>query len=201
MTPRRYVQTRRAEAAAATRDRIVAAAIAAYRDRGVTGASLKAIATQADVSRGTILHHFDSADGLLAAVVEAALAAVDTPGPGVLEGASTLEERARRYAETMLRFYDRTADWWRVFAGERNELPDLPAIRAAEQRFWSSIGGLQAAALGSLAGDRAVQAASALLIAPHTLGTLMDAGLGVEAAIELATDLFVDAVLRAERRR
>ncbi len=201
MTPRRYVQMKRAEAAAATRDRIIAAAVTVYRDRGVTAASLPAIAAEADVSRGTIVHHFGDADGLLAAVLEVALAAVAAPDARVLDGASSLESRTRRYAEAMLRFYDRTADWWRVFAGERNELPQLPAVQATEQRFWEAIGGLQAAALGDLAGDREVQAALALLVAPHTMGALTGAGLGVDEAVALAADLFVEVVLRAERRR
>ncbi|HYL39988.1 MAG TPA: TetR family transcriptional regulator [Candidatus Binatus sp.] len=200
MTPRRYAQSRRAHSAAATRQRIIEAAIEVYRDRGVTGASLQAVAVRADVSRGTIVHHFGGSDGLLVAVLEAALAAVDAPDERILNGASSLEERARRYAEAMLRFYDRTSDWWRVFAGERNELPPVPAIQSAEQRFWAAIGGLQAAALGAVARDREIQAVAALLVAPHTMGALTGAGLAADEAIDLASDLFVAAVLRAERR-
>lgn len=45
-------------------ERILAAAIAEFGDRGVRGASLKAIAARAGVSPALILHHYGSKDGL-----------------------------------------------------------------------------------------------------------------------------------------
>ena len=46
------------------RQRILDAAIAGFAEHGVAGTSLKAIAEQAGVSQGLIVHHFGSKDGL-----------------------------------------------------------------------------------------------------------------------------------------
>ncbi|HEX8025865.1 MAG TPA: helix-turn-helix domain-containing protein, partial [Candidatus Limnocylindrales bacterium] len=70
MAPRAYRLGRRAESAAATRDRIVEAAAALYEAQGVNATTLQAIAEKADVSRGTVLHHFGSTSGVLDAVAE-----------------------------------------------------------------------------------------------------------------------------------
>ena len=79
MAPRRYTLGQRAQSAAATRDRIVDAAAALYQERGVNSTTLQAIADRADVSRGTILHHFGGSDGLLDAVAERVLLTLELP--------------------------------------------------------------------------------------------------------------------------
>ena len=56
--PRSYNLGRRAEPKADTRARIVDAALAIYRDRGLAGASNLAIARVADVVPATVRNHF-----------------------------------------------------------------------------------------------------------------------------------------------
>jgi len=197
LAPRAYTQRRRAEQAAATRGRIAEAALEVYRERGVGGATLVAIGERADVSRGTILHHFGDADGLLAAVLDEVLSEVDLPDETLLDGLIDPEDRIRAYAEAMIRFYDRTADWWRVFAGERNELPRLPALMAREQAFWESLGRLQAAALGTAAQDGRVSAPIGVLVHPWTAQTLVASGMALDDAAGLVGDLAVAVVRRA----
>lgn len=69
--PRAYTQTRRAEAAQATGERILAATIELFlRDGDVP--TLDAVATQAEVSVQTVLRRFGSKQGLFEAAVEAA---------------------------------------------------------------------------------------------------------------------------------
>src|SRR6476660_7494158 len=143
MAPRRYTQQLRAASADERRARIIDAAVIEYRERGVTSASLQSIAARADVSRGTILNRFGNAEGLLAAVLETAVTSIDMPGEEILDGASGLDDRAHRYAEEMLRFYDRTEDWWHVFASERDELPAIPVLEEGEREFWETIGKVQ----------------------------------------------------------
>jgi AcrR family transcriptional regulator len=79
MAPRSYDLGRRATTAAETRRRIIDAATALYRERGVAGTSLAAVAERADVARGTVVNHFGTADGLLGVVVDEVLVAIEVP--------------------------------------------------------------------------------------------------------------------------
>jgi AcrR family transcriptional regulator len=67
---RRYRMTRRAEAAAATRERILAAAIAIFWERPLVDISLEAVARRAGVSLPTVIRNFGDKGGLFAAAVE-----------------------------------------------------------------------------------------------------------------------------------
>jgi len=189
VAPRRYNLGRRAEAAAETRQRVVEAAVALYRERGVGATTVTAVATQADVSRGTVLHHFGDGEGLLAAVLDHALASLDLPDARVLDGIADPAERGRRFVIEMFRFYDRTSDWWQVFAGERNDLPANPSIAAATRRYEAAVGQLLAAALGPLAADRVLAITVGTLIAPSTYYPLLGAGLSVEEATVVVGDI------------
>ena len=196
MTPRSYTQRRRADSAASTRGRILDSAIAVYRDRGPAAATLQEIAQRADVSRGTILHHFGDAEGLLAAVLQSALDSLDIPDERIFDGLSDPEARIRTFVAAMYRFYDRSSDWWTVFAGDRGELPKLPAFAEQERAFWQAIARLQAAALGAAADDRVVAATAGVLLHPWTMETLRSSGLGLDQEIGVMGDLMVDLVRR-----
>jgi AcrR family transcriptional regulator len=201
MAPRKYTQQLRAASADERRTRIIDAAVIEYRERGVTSSSLQSIAARADVSRGTILNHFGNADGLLAAVLETAVSSIDMPGEEIIDAASGLDERAHRYAEEMLRFYDRTEGWWHVFATERDELPAIPALEEGEQQFWEAISKVQNAALGELASHPTVQGAMSVLVSWNTVNQMTAVGLDTDTAIKLAADLFTEAVRYAARSR
>ena len=192
MTPRSYVQGRRAEAATATRERVIAAAAELYRERRIAGATLQAIAQRADVSRGTILNHFGGTSGLLEAVLDHVMSTLDLPDERVFEGAADVDERIRRFVDALLRFYDRTAEWWEVFGSEM----DHPTLQARETTFWVAIGRAQAAALGPLAKDRLVAAAVTGFVHPAMLGTMRAAGATLEEVVEIIRDAIVDMVRR-----
>jgi AcrR family transcriptional regulator len=199
MAPRTYTQRSRAAGSERTRARIIDAAVIEYRERGVGNASVQSIAARADVSRGTILNHFGDAEGLLAAVLETAIASVELPSEDILVGTTGLDQRARRFAEEMLRFYDRTQDWWHVFAGERDQLPTAPAFKEGERQFWAVISEFQHAALGELADHPTVLGAMSVLVSWNTVGQMKSVGLGADSAVALAADLFTDAVRHAAR--
>lgn len=196
MAPRSYTLGRRAETSLATRQQILDAAVEVYREVGVTNATIRAIAARADVSRGTVLHHFDDAAGLLAAVLDTALAGLSLPDGSVLDGATDPPERARRFVAEMFRFYDRTSEWWRVFAGDGNELPSHPAFREATRQYEAGVSRFEAAALGPLAQDRVVAITVATLIAPTTFYPLLGAGLTLAETIDVVGDLVADLVTR-----
>lgn len=75
-----------------TRDRLLNAAEAVVAARGVSALSLDAVAAEAGISKGGLLHHFRSKEALLVALVERmaaemhasfdAVVAAEPPGPG-----------------------------------------------------------------------------------------------------------------------
>lgn len=91
VAPRPYRMTARADAAAATAQRILAAASEVFWQRPGESLSLEDVAQRAGVTKQTVLRRFGSKDGLLAAAAERELARVeDERGavvPGDVEGA------------------------------------------------------------------------------------------------------------------
>lgn len=177
---------------AATRDLIVVAAVDTYRERGVAGATIGAIAARADVSRGTVLHHFGGADGLLDAVLDHILETIEVPDERVLEGAATERERIHRFVAAQAHFNERSNSWWEVF---RRDM-DRPIVKAKEQVFWAAFGRLRAAAIGPAADDRIVASTVGALVHPGTLFTFRDVGLSLDETIDAIADLVAGVVQR-----
>jgi AcrR family transcriptional regulator len=202
VTPRRYTLGRRAESAAATREAILDAAIALYREVGLPNATLKAIAARADVSRGTILHHFGDADGLLDATLVRIMADLDIPGERILDGLSDPEARLQAFVRAIVAFFRRSTPWWQVFEAEMSR----PAAQAREAEYYAALGRLQAAALGpELAADPTIQAVVGAVIHPGALGSLLwaleQAGLSADDSSRVIEDLVVGYVRgRADAR-
>ncbi len=203
VTPRTYTLQRRAETAAATRSRILDATIELYHERGIPATTLKAIAERADVSRGTILHHFGSGKGLLGAVLDAVLASLELPDARALEGIDGLDARVRAFVDGMIEFQARSAHWWPIFEAEMQR----PELQQREASYWAILAELQAVTLGpELRDDRAASATLMSMIHPATVGTFFwsfeQAGLNREDARPLLIEVAVDAVRRiADRTR
>lgn len=201
MAPRAYTQRGRADSAAATRQRILDATLELYRDRGIPATTLKAVAQRADVSRGTILHHFGSADGLLGAVLDGVLGSLDLPDAHVLEDLQDLDSRVRTFVSEMLDFQDRTSHWWPLFESEMQR----PEVQQREATYWAWFAAFQAAALGPELRDEPAAHAVLLSVAhPATVGTFFWAfeqgGLPRGEARALLLDIAVDAVRRIADR-
>ena len=204
MTPRAYRLGRRAETASATRLRILDAAIELYLDRGVEGTTLTAIATKADVARGTIVSHFGSAEGLLDQALDHLLDRLEVPDERILEGVVGLEARVRAFVNAMIDFQERSMPWWAAFQGEMQR----PALQQREQEYWASFERLLATALGpELAADARAGAAIVALSHPATAGTFAwtfeRAGLTQAEARAFLADLAVESVqgLTEEHRK
>lgn len=199
MAPRAYNLGRRAESAAATRERIVDAAAALYESEGVNATTLHAIAEKADVSRGTILHHFGSTSGVLDAVAERILVALELPDERIFEGAVDDEARLRAYVHAIVEFFRRSTGWWAVFMTEM----DRPELKAREGEYYAAMGRLQAIALGDLAFDRDVNVVVGSLIHPGTIGgftwVMEQAGFTPAASVDAIADVAVAYVERARR--
>ena len=197
MAPRTYTQDRRAATAAATRARIVDAAAELYQEQGVNQTTLHAIAKRADVSRGTILHHFGNTGGVLDAVAERLLLTLELPDDRMFQGAVDDEARLRAYVTAIITFFRRSAGWWAVFMTEM----DRPELKAREAAYYERMAELQATALGSLAGDREVNVVVGSLIHPGTIGgfqwVMEQAGFGPAESVDALADVVVASVERA----
>jgi len=197
MAPRSYVLGRRAETSSATRRSILDATLELYRDVGVTGATLTAVAKRADVARGTILNHFGSAEGLHRAALEGVLETLELPVAADLEAIEDRDARIRAFVVGMLDFQDKSSHWWTVFEGEMQR----PELQEVEARYWSIFAKIQAAALGpELRDDPAANATLTSMVHPATVGTFHwafeQAGLTRADARPLLEDFAVDAIRR-----
>jgi AcrR family transcriptional regulator len=201
VAPRAYRLGRRAESAAATRERIVDAAAALYEQRGVNATTLQAIAERADVSRGTILHHFGGSGGVLDAVAERVLVTLQLPDERIFDGATDDEARLRAYVVAMIEFFQRSTGWWAVFMTEMQR----PELKAHEAAYYDQMARLQALALGELATDREVNVVVGSLVHPGTIGgftwVMQQSGLGQEETPDAVADVVVAYVERAKRAR
>ena len=82
-------EERRAE----TRQRLLAAAASLFAERGVDGASVDAIAAQADRTSGAVYDHFGNKDGLLFAVLDGWVNDAATVIRAELVNATSLDDR------------------------------------------------------------------------------------------------------------
>jgi AcrR family transcriptional regulator len=83
-------RTRRAERAAATRQRIIEAAAALFENPGYPSATIDAIAVDADVAVETVYARFGNKAGVLKAVLDQAIIGTDR-GPALLEQSALTE--------------------------------------------------------------------------------------------------------------
>jgi AcrR family transcriptional regulator len=201
VAPRSYNLGQRAQSAAATRERIVDAAASLYGERGVNATTLQAIAELADVSRGTILHHFGGSGGVLDAVAERILVTLELPDATIFDGAVTEEARLRAYVRAMAEFFRRSTGWWAVFVSEMKR----PELQAREAQYYEQMGRLQSIALGSLGQDRETNVVVGSLVHPGTMGGLIwvmeQAGLPPAEINDAIADVVVAYVERARSGR
>jgi AcrR family transcriptional regulator len=186
---------RRAGPKADTRARIVAAALAIYRDRGFSGASNLAIARAADVAPATVRNHFPDEGGLARAVFEALLVELRIPSPEIFDGVHDPQARIELLARELAAFYERSESWWRVYERE----PDLiNAWSGGVDQYYADIDRLMRAALGDLSGDELSVAVVASVIGPPTFFALRGRGLSSDDAVGLSLELTLPWL---ERRR
>ncbi|MDR1825752.1 MAG: TetR/AcrR family transcriptional regulator [Bifidobacteriaceae bacterium] len=173
-----------------TRDQIIAAASAAFAERGYHGSSLRQIAAAIGLSPAAILRHFDSKDDLLTAVLEDWTAQTNAiqgqPRPRGLAfwaGQRTVMEFHTRHLGLLALFI--------VLAGEATA-PDHPANPFMVPRYEAVARGyadalLEAAADGEIA---PLTSADALREARH-LVAFMD-GIEVQALLNPDVDLVAE---------
>ena len=172
--PRSYNLGRRAAPKADTRARIVAAALAIYRDRGLAGASNLAIAQAADVAPATVRNHFPGPGRSRARGLRGACSWSCGSRPRRSSTASTTwRARVERLAAELAAFYERSEPWWRAYERE----PELiSAWSGGVDQYYADIERLMRAALGELSDDERSLAVVASVIGPPTFFALRGAG-------------------------
>ena len=199
MAPRTYTLGQRAQTAAATRERILDSAAGLYQEQGVSSTTLQAIAARADVSRGTILHHFGGTAGLIDAVAERVLETFELPDERIFDGVSGREARLRAYVVAMITFFRRSVGWWAVFVTEM----ERPELKAREAAYNEQMARLQAIALGDLAADPRIGTVVGSMVHPGTIGGLIwvleQSGMPAAEIPDAIADVVVAYVERARR--
>jgi AcrR family transcriptional regulator len=117
--PRTYTLGKRAQAQAETRDRIVAATLRLYREVGVAGATVPAVARAADVAPGTVRNHFPGPTDLADAAAAAILAEAGMPDASIFDGLTGVAERVERLLVEVSDFMERSTGWWEVREADR----------------------------------------------------------------------------------
>jgi len=194
LMPRSYTLARRADQQAATRERIVRAALDIYRRQGFTAATTQAVALAADVAPGTVRNHFPTPMDLAAAAAEAILVETRLPGVAIFEGLGTVVQRVTVLARELAGFFERSAAWWQVREGD----PDLAsAWVGAESGFDDHLARLVAVAIGpsaeggAAASTPGTAAAVATVIGGPLYYRLRGSGLSLDDAVALELSLIL----------
>jgi AcrR family transcriptional regulator len=184
--PRPYRLGRRAAPKAEVRERIIAAALAIYAERGLAGASNLAIARAADVAPATVRNHFPASGELAKEVFAALLVELQIPTTEIFEGLDTLRDRVDRLARELAAFYERSAPWWRAYERE----PELiSAWGGGVDQYYADIERLMRVALGDLSSDARSVAVVASVIGPPTFFALRGRGLSTDEAVGISLEL------------
>src|SRR6266516_2796243 len=124
MAPRRYRMERRAEGAEETRQRILQATMALHTEQGVLATSHKDIASRADVSVGTVYHHFPSVDSLVTACGAHVSDVMPLPGPESINPRDPRRRRIESLARAVVGVYA-SMPWLVKLRTERRAVPAL----------------------------------------------------------------------------
>lgn len=186
---------RRSEQVAATRDRVVEAAMGLFSERGARGTTMTEVARVADVSPATVLNHFATPDLLLEAVIDRLLTELQIPDDLIFTGTRSLSARITALVPAMFAFFERTEKWFTLLG---DELTSVPALASAQKSFWDTIHALYAQALAGNPDPLLAQAAVGL-IHPATFSALKSTGMSISEASRVVAESLVHQARRASR--
>ena len=161
--PRAYRLGQRTTQVAATRERIVEAAIALYTELGISATTLRQIGERADVAAGTLRNHFPTREALDKAMVERLQAEGPLPELSIYDGADTVEARIGRLVRVTGGFLDQAARLYRMWLREPMLTGPWAEAGAAYGARWDQ---LMRTALGPLADDEESMAVLRTILQP-----------------------------------
>jgi AcrR family transcriptional regulator len=179
----------RAESAAATRDRIIVAAMGLQSERGALGTGWDDIAARAGVSTATVYRHFPSLDELVPACAETVfhLSGLPTPEQAdrIFAGLDAPAARLERLIRGTCECYAKAEGWLHA---ARRESDLVPAMQHAVDVQRRSMDILVRAALRGSTSRRTVKVLVALTDFPFWK-SLKDCGLGDRVATDVVVQL------------
>ncbi|HSC90209.1 MAG TPA: TetR family transcriptional regulator [Gaiellaceae bacterium] len=136
---RGYRQTRRAEATAETRRRIVDAAIGLHTTVGPARTTISAIAQQAGVERLTVYRHFPREDELFRACVTHGWERFPPPDHRAWSKIADPEQRLRAGLTELYAYYAGVGDGLLVIVHDFPRVPALAALNAPYLAKWDEM--------------------------------------------------------------
>lgn len=183
MAPRAYRLGRRAKSAEDTRRRIVAATRALHVEQGIADTTVKQIARRADVSVGTVYHHFPSYDDVIRACGQLTFALVRPPTDAIFSGCRSTRARIGRLTHELFACYERFPD----LESTRCDRKKLPVLDQELAKFDHHLATLVRQAVVP-AGERLQRMARALTDV-GVYRTLTSQGLSTSEAADQIADL------------
>jgi AcrR family transcriptional regulator len=200
LAARRYTMTRKREATALTRQRILEATLKLHGEKGIFGTSWKDIAQEAGVALGTVYNHFPNLEELVPACGELLMERTQPPEPGaigdIIGNAKTPRLRLLRVAKTLFAFYQRGGRHLDTDFRER----ELAAVREWEAYLRSMISGFLAEALSGVKLDAQDIERIGFLLDPPTFRAMRDRGFDVDEAAENVAQLALCWIKHRRRR-
>jgi len=177
--------TRRASAAARTRQRIIDATRELHGEQGISATSWDDIAARAGVGVGTVYRHFPSLDELIPACGEVSMQIVAPPEPervpSLFAGVDNPAERMKRLVREAFAMYERGAPQLRAI---RDEPGVHPHVAEAGEAFEASLTALVDAAVEPAGVTPADHAVVRAMVDLGTWQALRDQGLGPAEAVD-----------------
>lgn len=183
---RRYRLGKRADAAAATRRRIVEATLNLHDEQGIVRTSIRDVAGRAAVAPATVLQHFPRMDDLIEACGELSDAMAPMPTEAVLIGAGNRLERVRIFALALFAWWERLGPGWDHLQVDRRSLPPVDAWLLEVRRRHRA---LAAAALGGSSYASDIELLTALTT-NDAWRSMRDAGMNPRVAARHVARLF-----------
>jgi AcrR family transcriptional regulator len=130
MAPRAYDRSRRDEAMAETRQRIVDATVALHAEQGPSRTTYAMIAERADVAIPTVYNYFPTLTDLFGACIADTTSRAPMVGPKTLAGTSDPGHRLAALVPALFARYRFLSPWLRWSQHEAHLIPELGAFHA-----------------------------------------------------------------------
>lgn len=185
MAPRKYQMRSRADGAQETRDRIVRATMELHQEKGVGATSHKDIARRADLSVGTIYHHFPTQDSVVRACGARTRELFPPPSPDRIDRHAPRSERIRTMVEGFVTAYERSP-WMEKI---RLEAASIPALADGFAIRRKAVAAMIRRALGPDAKRRHAIAVVGAIIDVAVVNRLFAAGLSHRDIVNAVTSI------------
>jgi AcrR family transcriptional regulator len=129
---RDYTMKRRAETAEETRQRIVRATYELHKEKGVGATSVRDIAERADVSPGTVYHHYPEYGDVIVACGRFSIGIMRPPSKEILDGLDTPLDKLRAVVKSIFAAYRRFPEYEKV-RSERGSFAELEQAFTADE--------------------------------------------------------------------